>query len=109
MFSDSSKNRYILLASIISIFCIGYYDLLLGKKIFIHDSIIWYGSFHYYIDSFVRGVFPYWDPYLTTGTYFYPNIPHHGLLDPAVLIGALFSRVLNFSPLTIYTYTMLFR
>lgn len=45
--SNNSKVFKGLFFVIASIFCILYYDLLLGKEIFTYDSILWYESFRY--------------------------------------------------------------
>lgn len=91
------------------LFAAVYHKLFLCKEIPTHDAIIWYGSFHYYIDSILSGYFPYWDPYILTGTYFYPNISIYGLLDPTVLLSALPVGLFGISPVTVYIYFRLFR
>ncbi|MBI5970588.1 MAG: hypothetical protein HY884_05490 [Deltaproteobacteria bacterium] len=96
-------------AAVAVIFAVLYYKLLICSEIFIHDSIIWYGSFHYFIESLGNLRFPYWDPYLISGTYFYPNISHMGLLDPVVLISAFSVKVFGISALTAYVYFRLVR
>ncbi len=92
-----------LLFGLILIFCLVYRDLLLTRKIFTHDSIIWYGSYHYLVDSLSRGVFPYWDPYLQGGTFFYPHVALNGL-DPLLLVAAAAIRIFPLSPLSVYTF-----
>jgi hypothetical protein len=57
----------------------------------------------------LSGSFPYWDPYMTSGTYFYPNISHQGLLDPIVLLCVFFMKIFNINPLTAYIYFRLIR
>ncbi len=92
-----------LCVGLVLIFGIAYRDLLLTNKVFTHDSIIWYGGYHYFVDSLARGVFPYWDPYLQGGTFFYPHVALVGL-DPLLLVAAAIIRISAISPLTAYTY-----
>ncbi|MBI5641244.1 MAG: hypothetical protein HZA17_12550 [Nitrospirae bacterium] len=101
---EAGEKRFLLPALIGLSFFAVYFRLFSCEKVFTSDSIIWYGSFHYFVDSVVSGHFPFWDPYLTTGTYFYPNVPHHGLLDPVVLPGILAAKTFDLSPLTLYIY-----
>lgn len=100
---------YLLLVSFAGVFVALYHDLIFGQKTFIHDSIVFYGIFQYFCDSLSNGSFPYWDPYMTAGTYFYPNIPVQGLLDPLVLVAFFFVKVFSISPLTGYMILMLLR
>jgi len=86
-----------------------YRDLFLGEKTFSHDSLVWFGSFYYYIENIKNGSFPYWDPYSLTGTLFYPNISGYGLLDPTVLLCALVSKIADISVLTLFIYVRLCR
>lgn len=105
----SSRRAMLLSAGAIAVFCGVYRDVLLGTKIFTHDSIIWFGTYHQYVRSLLSGNFPYWDPYLQGGTYFYPNISLLGLLDPTVLASALIVKVFDLSLLTGYVYFYLSR
>lgn len=89
---------------IICLFFLIYYKLLIGKEIFIHDSIIWYGQFHYYLESLINGYIPFWNPYLITGTPFYPDISFARVLDPLILLPILFVKVLGIDTLTSFTY-----
>lgn len=99
----------ILFSAFLLIFLLVYHDLIFLRKIFMHDSIFWYGSFHYYAGSLLSGHFPYWNPYMHTGTYFYPEISLLGLLDPAVLSFVGLIKLLNLNYLTAYVYFFLFR
>lgn len=90
----------------IILFCIIYHNLLIGKEIFTHDAIKWYGKFHYYLEGIVNGHFPFWDPYIITGTPFYPNINDYGL-DPLVFVSVLLVKVCGIAPLTSFIYLRL--
>jgi len=106
--NKSSASKLLLV--VVAIIFVGLYaDLFAAKKIFVHDNIIWYGSFHYYVESLAAGHFPYWNPYMMTGTYFYPNISLLGLLDPSVLVCAAVVKLAGISPLTAFIYFRLFR
>jgi len=103
-------NPAIILASVLAlVYAIVYRDLFTSTRTFSHDSVVWFGTFHYYIESIKNGVFPYWDPYSLSGTLFYPNISGYGLLDPTVLLCALASKIWNVSSLTLFIYFRLFR
>jgi hypothetical protein len=104
----SSGAMWIIIAGIL-IYVLVYFELLLTKKIFTHDAVMWYGSFYYFVDSIMRGEFPYWDPYMMTGTFFYPNISSHGLLDPTVFFLAIIGKLFSLSPLSLYIYFRIMR
>lgn len=103
------KTAALLSALVALIYFIIYSDLFQCQKVFVHDNIIWYGSFHYFVESIADGNFPFWNPFMMSGTYYYPNISLLGLLDPSVLVGAAVMKVFGLSPLTIYIYVRLFR
>jgi hypothetical protein len=75
------------------LFLILYYDLIIGDKIFIYDVIIWWGSFYYYVDSIVNYSFPFWNPYMLTGSPFYQDIHVLGLLDPLIWLPILLAKL----------------
>ena len=100
-------TRLFLLASVL-VFGVIYLNLLLAGEMFTHDAIVWYGSYHYFVESLSRGVIPLWDPYTISGTPFYQNIPHVGDLDPIVLLCAIAVK-LGMTPLTTFIYMHLSR
>ncbi len=104
----SIKPLMVLLCLVIALFCSIYYDLLLTKKIFVHDSLEWFGVFNYFFDNLKKGIIPLWDPYMMTGTFFYPNISI-GYLDPTLLVAALIAKLFSVSSVTIFIYMRLFR
>ncbi len=99
----------IIIVVAVTAFCLLFFGLLAGSERFIDDTMAWYGSFHYYVESLASGHFPYWDPYMMTGSYFYPNISHHGLLEPVVLVLAFIRKTAGISLLTLYCYFLIFR
>ncbi|MBI5641246.1 MAG: hypothetical protein HZA17_12560 [Nitrospirae bacterium] len=109
MLTYTGKSRYLLLLGFLGIFCYVYCDVLTGGSVFQHEGTMWYGSFHYYVESLLQGHFPYWNPDLQAGTYFYPNIPFLGLLDPTVLVVVALRYLFDFSTLTGYVYFYIFR
>lgn len=107
-FSKKNIWRALLLLHAVLFFVL-YHDLFSLDKIYSHDAIIWYGSFHYYVENLASGHFPYWDPYLSSGTFFYPNISLLGLLDPLVLVAVILKKVTGVLPLTLYIYFRIVR
>jgi len=104
------KNiNFLILVFVAGFFCVLYYDVLAGNSIFKNDTLIWYGAFYYYIDNIVKGVFPYWNPYVISGMHFYPLMSVHGMLDPTVMVTAFIWKLFNLSPLTVFVYYCLFR
>jgi len=106
---DKKINVYIVLVVLLAAFVMIYADLFTGEKTFVHDTINWAGIFYYYVDTMASGQFPYWDPYLIGGTPFYPNVPLHGMLDPAVLIAAVPLKLTGVSLVTLYNYFRIFK
>ncbi len=108
---NNNKENYWKIAAVVIllVYCSIYIDLITGTKSFSGDAIVWYGTFHYYITQMQQGIFPYWDPYSLTGTYFYPNIAGYGLLDPFCLVCAAVSRVSDIHPLFLFTLFRLYR
>jgi len=105
----AGKNWKLPAAVIVLLFLSLYYELFLCRKVFVHDAIIWYGAFHYYVAGMADGNFPFWNPYMQSGTPFYPNMSIYGLLDPVILAGIAAVRAFSVSPLTVYIYFRLFR
>jgi len=102
-------NEKTVFAVTAAVFCYIYSDLLFGNAIFTGDSLFWYGSFYYFVDCIVHGSFPFWNPSVMSGTYFYPDISIIGLLDPAVLLSALLVKTTSLSSFTIYVYFRILR
>ena len=90
------------------LFFLIYYKLLIGYEIFTHDSIVWCGRFHYYIENIVNGCLPFWDPYIISGTPFYPNINFAGLLSPLIIIPMFMVKILGINILSAFVYFQLF-
>lgn len=100
---------YILLFTVVAVFSLTYYSLLSGYDTFTHDSIVWCGSFYYFLDSLAHGSLPLWDPYTITGTPFYPNFHLNGVVDPLIFTSILMVKAIGLSPLTAFVYFCLFR
>ncbi|MBI5101360.1 MAG: hypothetical protein HZB33_05950 [Nitrospirae bacterium] len=103
------KPWNLIFISFFGLFIIVYGGLAAGTKTFSHDAVLWFGSFHYYLEHMKNGEFPYWDPYMLTGTYFYPNISGYGLLDPFVLICTGIYKFAGVSTLTLFNWLRLYR
>lgn len=105
------KHRFYffaVLACLLLVYIVTYHDLLTGKKVFIHDTIIWYGGYQYIVDTLSSGNIPYWDPYMLGGTPFYPHMSF-GALDPLLWISTLFVKITGIPILTSYIYFFLAR
>ncbi len=100
---------YCVVALFGALFVFLYWPLLTGLEIFTHDSIVWYGSYHYFIEALSNWSFPFWDPYTLTGTPFYPAIHAHGMLDPAAFLALFMVKIFDTSILTSFSYFYLFR
>lgn len=99
---DSRKNLVILCVAFLSIFISLYHAVFTGQSLLGHEGTMWYGSVHYLVTSLLNGNFPYWNPDLQCGTYFYPNIPILSGLDPSVLLIVAFKYLFNLSILKGY-------
>jgi hypothetical protein len=106
-----TQNRlfYLILTFISLLFFFTFRGLILGREIFTHDAINWFGIFDYYADCLLNGYFPFWDPYMLSGTPFYPNVHLLGLLDPLALAAVFLIKVLGISHLTAFIWFYLFR
>ncbi|HHT9131849.1 MAG TPA: discoidin domain-containing protein, partial [Candidatus Tripitaka californicus] len=109
LISNPRSLRLPLFCLLIVLFCVIYHELLLSKRIFTHDGIIWFSPFYYGMDSLVRGYLPLWDPYLLAGAPSYPQIHIHGLLDPLIALPLLMIKALGATHLTSFTYLYLAR
>lgn len=98
----------ILAIIILILFCVLYYKLFIGSEIFTHDSIIWCGRFYYYLENFIKGHIPFWDPYIITGVPFYPNINFAGLLSPSIIIPVIFVKIFGWDILLAFVYFQMF-
>ena len=59
--------------------------LFLGELTFKHDSVLWYGMFHYFTESLWNGDWPLWNPYVHGGEPFYYAWNILRLTDPVTL------------------------
>lgn len=109
----SNKTKKIETISIISIllFFIFFFHkiLLTAKNMLSHDSISWYGAYHFFADALSGGIFPYWDPFDSCGQPFYYNLGILRLQEPVTLAFILIGKLLHTSILTIYHWDYMIR
>ena len=103
--ANSPLSAHILLGSIFLVLAATF--ILLGITPS-HDSIGWFGAYHYFYSSIGRGVFPFWNPYSQTGTPFFPNLQAFGLLEPSHFIFILIQKLTGSTTLTTYLFHFLF-
>ena len=80
-----------------------------GKRMFSHDSIIWFGAFSYFSDCLRHGVLPLWNPYMNSGEIFFLNIHVLHFWDPSTLLLVLIGKLFSINTLTVYHYDLLAR
>lgn len=101
-YSRSKKLEAICIVIISILFFISFNKILSGQDIFSHDSIWWYGAYHFFADSLSQGIFPYWDPFDACGQPFYYNLGILQLYNPITLVFILFAKVFHISLLAAY-------
>lgn len=80
-----------------------------AKRMFSHDSILWFGAFSYFVDCLQHGILPLWNPYMNCGEVFFLNIHVLHLWDPSTLFLVFAGKFLKVDTLTIYHYDLLLR
>lgn len=80
-----------------------------AKRMFSHDSIIWFGVFSYFVDCLQHGILPLWNPYMNCGEIFFLNMHVLHLWDPSTLFLVFAGKFLKVDTLTVYHYDLLFR
>ncbi len=108
----SNKAKKIEPAAIVIItilFIVFFRKIFGGQQIFSHDSIRWYGVYHFLADSLSNGIFPYWDPYDFSGQPFYYNLGILRLYEPITIAFIMLSKALNLSMLTTFHWEYMFR
>ncbi len=76
--------------------------LITNERMFSHDTIWFYGIFHYFAESIQNGFFPFWDPYNYCGQTFYNHIFIMDILNPITVILSLINKFFNFSLVSLY-------
>ncbi|MDD5439249.1 MAG: YfhO family protein [Candidatus Omnitrophica bacterium] len=96
------KNIFIV-SGIVVFFILFFAPLLITRtRMFSHDTIWFYGVFHYFADQLLQGVFPYWDPYDYCGQPFYTNLSIMHLTNPFTVGIIMLNKVMRLSLLTLY-------
>jgi len=103
-FGLESKRGEILWVSLIAIgFILYFYRLLFtAERMLSHDSIWFYGIFHYFAESLQSGFFPYWDPYDYCGQPFYNIVSTMYILNPITILVIFIGKLFGTNLLTLY-------
>ncbi len=83
-----------------------HWRILSQEYIFCHDSLNWFGAFHYLAESLQNGFFPFWNPYLHGGEMFFENFTQMSLIDPIMLIGIYVGKWVGIKDL-LYLYELI--
>lgn len=105
--SKKIEAGFIVLISIF--FLLFFYRILTAQSMFSHDAIRWYGVYHFFADSLLNGVFPYWDPYDYCGQPFYYNLGMLRLYEPITICFIMLYKLFDVSILTIYHWEYMTR
>lgn len=101
---------FLAIAFVVSGLIILQWQLLISNKLMVsHDSIIWYGIFHYFADNLQHGVWSFWNPYMNCGEIFFLNINILHLSDPSTLLLILTGKLLHINLLTLYHWDLFLR
>lgn len=98
--STKSEAGWIILLS--ALFVLVFNKIFLGKSMLSHDSIRWYGIWHFFADSLLNGQFPYWDPYDFSGQPFYYNLGILRIFEPITIGFIMLHKLFKVSLLTLY-------
>lgn len=106
----TKRLEILLLTCVISFFMLFFSEILFAlKSMLSHDSIRWYGVFHFFFDSMLDGNFPYWDPYDHCGQPFYYNLGILRIYEPITVGFAFLYKIFGASLLTIYHWEYMAR
>jgi len=98
----------VVVSAVIGFFVLFFAPLLITHtRMFAHDTIWFYGIFHYFADQLLQGTFPYWDPYDYCGQPFYTNLSIMHLTNPLTLIVIMSYKVFHASLLTLYHWNFM--
>ena len=84
-------------------------NLLNGTLTYVHDSILWYGMYHYFAESIWNGFWPLWNPYVHGGEPFYYAWNIIRLLDPVTLLTIGAAKVVAPPLFDLYHYNYVLR
>lgn len=83
--------------------------LLDGTLTYVHDSILWYGMYHYFAESLWHGFWPFWNPYVHGGEPFYYAWNIIRLMDPVTLLTIAAGKIFTPSLFDLYHYNYVLR
>ncbi|MEI8175839.1 MAG: hypothetical protein WCG78_03120 [Candidatus Omnitrophota bacterium] len=97
------KREVAFVLLVAALFIVVMRDLLIfGRLIFTHDTIAYFGLMHYFYNSLMSGVFPYWDIYNYCGQPFYYNLGIARVFEVPTLVLAGVARCGDWSLLSLY-------
>jgi hypothetical protein len=100
-----SKKRYEVLyvALVCAMFlAVSWNVLFTCRRMFEHDTIWGYGLMHYFFNSLMQGIFPYWDPYDYAGQPFYYNLGISRIFEIPTMLLIGVNSLIQGSLLTLY-------
>ena len=100
-----SRKRYEALAVALAcaaLLAVSYSVLFSCRRMFEHDTIWGYGLMHYFFNSLMQGVFPYWDPYDYAGQPFYYNLGISRIFEAPTMLLVGINSLINGSLLSLY-------
>jgi len=103
------KMELIFIALISLCFFQVFRGLFVGQRMFSHDTIRWYGAFHFFADSVSNGLFPYWDPYDFCGQPFYYNLGILRIYEPLTIGFIMLGKLFDVPFLTTYHWEYMIR
>lgn len=109
--SKKTKKIEVAAIALISLLFVLFFHriLITATDMFSHDSICWYGAYHFFADALSGGIFPYWDPYNACGQPFYYNLGILRLQEPITIAFIFLAKILHISILTIYHWDYMIR
>ncbi|MFH1768416.1 MAG: hypothetical protein ABH858_04575 [Candidatus Omnitrophota bacterium] len=99
---------FVVISMLVFIFFL--YDLLIAKtRMFAHDAIWYHGLMHYFYDSMMTGVFPYWTPYEYCGQPIYYSLGIARVFEIPTVVLISLNKFINASLLTLYHWDFILR
>ncbi|MBN1354258.1 MAG: YfhO family protein [Candidatus Omnitrophica bacterium] len=109
-FSIKKRHEILFITAIILFFVISFHSLLFtGQRTFSHDTLWFYGLFHYFSESLQNGFFPYWNPYDYSGQPFYNDISIMDILNPVTITLIFIGKLLGLSLLLLFHWNLIIR
>ncbi|MBI5970590.1 MAG: hypothetical protein HY884_05500 [Deltaproteobacteria bacterium] len=107
--SKSVKRELFFIGILLALYLYMERSIMLGKSTYVHDGILWYGMFHYFVESLWSGFLPTWNPYVHGGEPFYYAWGILRLLDPVTLSVIVIAKFFNPPLFDLYHYNYIIR